>query len=122
MVNIEIRLIVVCSQRWRSSIQSAKAGCEADCGSDHKCLIAKCWLKLKKVGKITRSFRCDLNQIPYEYTEAVTNRFKGLDLVDRVPEKLWAEVCNIAQESVIETIPKKRNTRRQSDCPRRFYK
>ena len=77
---------------------------------------------MKKVGKITRSFRCDLNQIPYEYTEAVTNRFKGLDLVDRVPEKLWAEVCNIAQESVIETIPKKRNTRRQSDCPRRFYK
>ena len=94
MINIEIRLIVVCSQRWRSSIQSAKAGCEADCGSDHKCLIAKCWLKLKKVGKTSRRFRYDVNQIPYDYTVEVTNRFKRLDLIDRVPEELWTEVCD----------------------------
>ena len=77
---------------------------------------------MKKVGKITRSFSCDLNQIPYEYTVEVTNRFKGLDLVDRVPEELWTGVCNIVQEAVTKTIPKKRNTRRQSDCPRSFYK
>ena len=65
----------------------------ADCGSDHE-LIAKFRLKLKKVGKTTRSCRYDLNQIPYDYTVEVTNRFKGLNLVDRVPEKLWTEVCN----------------------------
>ena len=64
----------------------------ADCGSDHKLLIAKFILKLKKVGKTTRLFRYDLNQIPYDYTVEVRNRFKGLDLTDRVPEELWMEV------------------------------
>ena len=64
----------------------------ADCGSDHKLLIAKFRLKLKKVRKTTRSFRYDINQIPYDYTVEVMNRFKGLDLVDRVPEELWKEV------------------------------
>ena len=63
---------------------------------------------MRKVGKITSSFRCDLNQIPYEYTGEVTNRFKGLDLVDRVPEKLWTEVCSVVQEAVTKTIPKKK--------------
>ena len=63
---------------------------------------------MKKVGTISRSFRCDLNQIHYEYTVEVTNRFKGLDLVDRVPEKLWTEVCNTVQEAVTKTIPKKK--------------
>ena len=77
----------------------------ADCGSDHELLIAKFRLKLKKVGKTTRSFRYDLNQIPYYYTVEVTNRFKGLDLIDRMPEELWTEVRDIAQEAVIETIP-----------------
>ena len=67
----------------------------ADCGSDHEILIVKFRLKWKKVGKTTRPFRYDLNQIPYDYTLEVTNRFKGLDLIDRGPEKLWTEVHNI---------------------------
>ena len=62
---------------------------------------------MKKVGKTTRPFRYDLNQIPYDYTVEVTNRFKGLDLIDRVPEELWMEVCDIVQEAVMKTIPKK---------------
>ena len=77
---------ILCSQRWRSSIQSAKTIPGADCGSDHKLLIAKFRLKLKKVRKTTRPLRYDLNQIPYDYTVEVINRFKGLDLIDRVPE------------------------------------
>ena len=79
----------------------------ADCGSDHELLIAKFRLKLKKVGKTTRPFRYDLNQIPYDYTMEVRNRFKGLDLIDRVSEALWTEVHDIVQETGIETIPKK---------------
>ena len=80
---------------WKSSIQSAKTRWGADCGSDHEPLIAKFRLKLKKVGKTTRPFRYDLNQIPYNYTVEVTNRLKGLDLIDRVPEELWMEFCDI---------------------------
>ena len=73
---------ILCSQRWRSSIQSAKTRLGADCGSDHELLIAKFRLKLKKVVKTIRPFRYDLNQIPYDYTAEVRNRFKGLDLID----------------------------------------
>ena len=80
---------ILCSQIWRSCIQSAKTRPGADCGSDHELLIAKFRLKLKKVGKTTRPFRYDLSQIPYNYTMEVTNRFKGLDLLDRVPEELY---------------------------------
>ena len=76
---------ILCSQRWRSSIQSAKTRPGADHCSDHELLIAKFRLKLMEVGKTTRTFRYDQNQIPYNYTVAVTNRFKGLDLIDRVP-------------------------------------
>ena len=83
---------ILCSQRWRSSIQSANTRPGADCGSDHELLIAKIRLKLKKVGKKARPFRYDLNQIPYDYTVKLTNRFKGLDLIDRVPDELWSEV------------------------------
>src|SRR5574337_383653 len=79
----------------RSSIQSAKTRLEADCGSDHELLIAKFRLNLKKVWKTTRPFRYDLNQIPYDYTVEVRNRFKGLDLIDRVPDELWNEVRDI---------------------------
>ena len=79
----------------------------ADCGSCHELLVAKFRLKLKKVGKTTRPFKYDLNQIPYNYTVKVTNRFKGLDLIDRVPEELWTKVCDIGQEAVIKIIPKK---------------
>ena len=96
---------ILCSQRWRSSIQSAKIRPGADYGSDHEFLIAKFRLKLKKVGKTTRPFRYDLNQIPYDYTVEVRNRFKGLDLIDRVPDELWNEVRDIVQETGIKTIP-----------------
>ena len=96
---------ILCSQRWRSSTQLAKTRPGADCDSDHELLLAKFRLQLKKVGKTTRPFRYDLNQIPYDYSVEVTNRFKGLDLIDRVPEELWVEVCDIAQEAVIKTIP-----------------
>ena len=88
---------ILCSQRWRSSIQSAKPRLGADYGSDHELLIAKFILKLKKVGKTSRPFRHDLNQIPYNYTLEMTNRFKGLDLTDRVPEELWTEVRDIVR-------------------------
>ena len=87
---------ILCSQRWRSPIQSEKTRPGADCGSDHELLIAKFRLKLKKVGKTTRPFRYDLNQISYNYTVEMRNRFKGLDLIDRVPEELWMEVRDIA--------------------------
>ena len=96
--------VSLCSRRWRNSIQSAKTRPEADCDSDHELLIAKFKLQLKKVGKTTRSFRYDLNQIPYDYTLEMINRFKGLDLIDRMPEELWMEVCDIVQETVIKTI------------------
>ena len=94
--------------RWRSSLQSAKIRPGDDSGSDHELLIVKFKLKLKKVGKITRPFSYHLNQIPYDYTVEVMNRFKGLDLVDRLPEELWMEVCNIVQEAVTKTIPEKK--------------
>ena len=96
---------ILCSQRWRCSIQSAKTRLGADCGSDHELLIVKFRLKLKKVGKTTRPFRYDLNRIPYDYTVEVRNRFKGLDLIDRVPDELWMDVHDIVQETGINTIP-----------------
>ena len=96
---------ILCSQRWRSSIQSTKTRPGADCGSDHELLIDKFRLKLKKVGKTTRPFRYDLNQIPYDYTVEVRNRFEGLDLIDRVPDDLWTGVRDIVQETGIKTIP-----------------
>ena len=96
---------MLCSQRWRSSVQSTKTRLEADCGSDHELLIVKFRLKLRKVGKTTRTFMYDLNQIPYDYIVDVRNRFKGLDLIDRVPDELWNEVCDIVQETGIKTIP-----------------
>ena len=103
---------ILCSRRCRSSIQSAKTRLEADCGSDHELLIAKFRLKLKKVGKTTRPFRYDLNQIPYDYTVKLTNRLKGLDLIDRVPEELWMEVHDTVQEAVIKTICKKKKCKK----------
>ena len=103
---------ILCSWRWKSSIQSAKTRPGADCGSDHGVLIAKFIPKCKKVGKTTRPFSCDLNQIPYNYTVEVTNRFRGLDLIDRVPEELQMEVCNTVQEAVTATIPKKKKCKK----------
>ena len=92
-------------QRWRSSIQSKKIRPGADCGSDHELLITRFRLKLKKIGKTARPFRYDLNQIPYDYTVEVRNRFKGLDMIDRMPDELWSEVHDIVQETGIKTIP-----------------
>ena len=85
----------------------------ADWGSDHELLIAKFRLKWKEVGKTTRPFRYDLNQIPYDYTVEVTNRFKGLDLIDRESDELWTEVCDIVQETGIKTIPKKKKCKKE---------
>jgi len=98
---------ILCSQRWWSSIESAKIRSGADCGSDHELLIAKFRLKFKKVGKTTRPFKYDLNKIPYDYTVEGRNRFEELDLIDRVPEELWIEVCDLVWEAGIKTIPKK---------------
>ena len=91
-----------------------------DCGSDHQHLTAKFRLKLKKIGKSTRPFRYDLNQILYDYTVEVTNRFKELDLVDTVPEVLWMEVHNTVQEARTKTIPKKKKCKKAS--LRKLYK
>ena len=99
---------ILCSQRWRSCIQSAKTRLEDDCGSGHELFIVKFRLKLKKVGETARPFKYDLNQIPYGYTVEVTYRFKILDLIDRVPEELWTEVHDTVPEAVIKTIPKKK--------------
>ena len=93
-------------------LQEAKASQGADCGSDHKLLIVKFRLKLKKVGKTTRPFKYDLNQTPYDCIVEVINRFNGLDLVDRVPEELWTEVHNIIQEVVTKAIPKKKKCKK----------
>ena len=98
---------MLCSQRWRSSIQSAKTRPGADRGSDHELLVANFRLKVKKVGKTTRPFRYDLNQIPYDYTVEVRNWFKGLDLIDTVPDELWTKVRDIVQNTGIKTIPRK---------------
>ena len=103
---------ILCSQRWRSSIQSAKTRPGADCGSHHELLIAKFRLKLKKVEETTRPFRYELNEIPYDSTVKVRNRFKELDLIDRVPDELWMEVCDIVHETGIKTILKKKKCKK----------
>ena len=92
--------------------KSAKTRPGTDCGGDRKLLIAKFRLKLKKVGKTTRPFRYDQNQIGYDYTVEVRNRFKGLDLIDRVPDELWMEVRDIVQETGIKNIPKKKKCKK----------
>ena len=113
---------ILCSQKWRSSIQPAKIRPGVDCGLDHQHLIAKFKLKLKKVAKTTRPFRYDLNQIPYDYTVEAMNRFQGLDLVDRVSKELWMDVCNTVQEVVTKTIPKEKKYKKASGCLSRLYK
>ena len=89
-------------------MQSTKTIPGADCGSDHQLLLAKVRLKLKKVGKTARPFRYDLNQIPSDYIVEMINRFKGLDLIDRVLDELWMEVRDIVQETGSKTIRKKK--------------
>ena len=94
----------------------------ANCGSDHELLIAKFRPKLKEEGKTTRPFRYDLNQVPYDYTVDLRNRFKGLDLIDRIPDELWNEVHDIVQEAGVKSIPKNKKSKRQNVCLRRPYK
>ena len=105
-----------------SSIQSAKTRPGDDCGSDHELLIAIFRLKLKRVGKTTRPSRYDIYQIPYDYTVEVRNRFKRLDLIDRVPEELWMEVRDIMQETGIKTIPMEKKCKKAKWLSGRPYK
>ena len=121
MVNTEIRLIL-CSQRWRSSIQSTKTRPGADCGSDHKIPIAKFRLKLKKVGETTRPFRYDLNQIPYAYRVEVTNTFKGLDRQTECLMNYGRRFMTLYRRQCSRSSPRKRNVKRQNGCLRRPYK
>ena len=112
---------ILCSQRWRSSIQSAKTRLGADCGSDHELLIAKFRLKLRKVGKTTRSFGYDLNQIPYDYTVEVANRFKESDVIDCLKNYGWRFVT-LYRWWWSKPSLRKRNAKRQNGCLRRHYK
>ena len=124
MVNTKIRLIVFFAAKDGEALysQQKQDWQKQDCGSDHELLIAKFRLKLKKVGKTTRTFRYDVNQIPYDYTLEVRNRFKGLDLIDRGPDELWNEVHDIVQETGIKTTPWERNSKKQNGCLGRPYK
>ena len=108
---------ILCSQRWRSSIQSTRTRPGADCGSDHELLIAKFRLKLKEVGKTTRPFRYDLNQIPYDYTVEVRNRFKGLDLIECL-----MNYGRRFRRLGSRPFPWKRNAKKQNGCLGKPYK
>ena len=110
---------ILCSQRWRSSIQSAKTRLGADCGSDHELLIAKFRFKFKKVGKTTRPSRYELNQIPYDYIVEVTKRFKGLDLINIVPKNYGCMFMTLHRRQYSIQSPRKRNVKRQNGCLRR---
>ena len=121
MVNTEIKLIIFCSQRWRSSIQSTKTRPGADCGSDHELFIAKFRLKLKKVGKTTGLLRYDLNQIPDDYTVEVRNRFKGLDMTECLMNYGWRFMTLYGRQGS-RPSPWKRNAKKQNGCQRRPYK
>ena len=112
MVNTEIRLIILFAAKDGEALYSQQNKTRTDFGSDHELLIAKFRLKLNKVEKTIRPFRYDLNQIPYDYTVEVRNRFKGLDLIDSMPDELWMEVCDIVQETGIKTIPKKKKCKK----------
>ena len=109
---------ILCSQRWRSSIQTANTRLEADCGLDHELLIAKFRLKLKKVRKTTRPFRYDLNQIPYDYTVEVRNRFKGLDLIECLMN-YGLRFMTLYRKQGSRPSPWKRNAKKQNGCLRR---
>ena len=112
----------LCSQRWKNYIQSAKTRLVADCGLNHELLTATFRPKLEKVGRTTRPFRCDLNQIPYDYAVEMRNRFKGLDLIDRVPDELWTEVRDIVQETGNKTIPMEKKCKKAKWLSGRPYK
>ena len=104
MANTKIKLITFFAAKDGEALYSQQTQDQELTGSDHELLITKFRLKLKKAGKTARPFRYDLNQIPYDYTVQVRNRFKGLDLIDRVPDELWTEVRDTVQETGIKTI------------------
>ena len=112
MVITEIRLITFFAAKDREALYSQQKQDREQTVAQIMNSLLPNWLKLKKVGKTTRPFRYDLNHIPYDYTVEVTNRFKGLHLIDRVPEELWAEVHDIIKEAVIKTIPKKKKCKK----------
>ena len=112
---------ILCSQRWRSFIKSAKTIQRADCGSEHELLITKFRHKLKKAGKTTRLFRYDLNQIPYDYTVEVRNRFKGLDLIECLMN-YGRRFMTLYRRQGSRPSPWKRNAKKQNGCLRRPYK
>jgi len=112
---------ILCSQRWISSIQSAKTRPGTDCGSNHEHLIAKFRLKLKKVGKTTRPFRYDLNQNPYHYILEVTNRFKGLDLIEYL-KNYSQRFKKLYRRQGLRQSPRKRNAKSQNGCLSKPYK
>ena len=112
MVNTKIRLIIFFAAKDGEALYSQQKQDQELTGSDHELLSTKFRLKWKKVGKTTRPFRYDLNQIPYDYIMEVRNRFKVLDLIDRVPDELWTEVCDIVQETRIKTIPQKKKCKK----------
>ena len=122
MVDIKIKLIIFFAAKDGEALYSQqKQDWELTVAWTMNSLLPNS-LKLKKVEKTTRPFKYDLNQIPYDYTVEVRNRFKGLDLTDRVPEELWTEVCDIVQKKGIKTIPKKKKCKKQNGCLRRPYK
>ena len=123
MVNTEIRLnIFFAAKDGEAQYRQQKQDQELTVAQIKNSLLQNSSLKLKKLRKTTKRLRYDVTQIPYDYTEEVTNRFKGLDLIHRVPEELWTQVRDIIQEAVIKQSPRKRNTKRQNSCPRRPYK
>ena len=122
MINTKIRLIIFfAAEDGEALTQSAKTRPGADCGSDQKLFIAKFSLKLKKAGKTTRPFRHDLNQISFDYTVEVTNRFKELDLIECLKNYGWRFIA-LYRKRWSESFPRKRNTKRQNDCLRSSYK
>ena len=121
MVNTEIRLIIFFAVNNGEAVYSQQIQDGAHCGSDHELLIAKFRLKLNKVGKTTRPFRYDLNQIPYDYTVEMRNRFKGLDLIEYLMNYGWRFMTLLRRQGS-RPSPRKRNAKRQNDCLRRPYK
>ena len=121
MINTKIFDYILCSQRWRCSIQPAKTRPGAECGSDHELVIAKFRLKLKKVGKTTRPFRYEPNHVPCDYTVEMTNRFKRLDLIDRAPENYGQRFVTLYRRWWSKASPIKRNARRKNSFLKRPY-
>ena len=122
MVNIKIRLMIFFAAKDGEALYSQQKQDLELTGSDHELLIVNFRLKWKKVGKTTRPLMCDLNQILYDYTVEVMNRFKGIDLVDRVPEEPQTEVCNIVWEAVTDTVLKKNKCKKAKWLSSRLYK